>query len=257
MCANLGLQRPGWAARLLSPQEAAALVRRLADQWQADGSSLGARPFVVGVAGPGEPLANPETFEALDLVHRDFPALTKCVSTNGLLLAESLPTLLQVGVRALTITINAPDAEVGQRIAEWVRVGSPNNPGRILRGRAAAEALLQAQLGGVRAALRAGLALKVNTVLVPGINDGETVVRLARLLAAEGVALMNLVPLIPAGHLAGHRAPSCEELRAARDACERFVPQFRLCEQCRADVVRPPRGPAADGSRQPISPTGA
>ena len=58
---------------------------------------------VVGVAGPGEPLANPETFAALGQVHREHPALLKCVSTNGLLLEQSLPQLIDVGVSALTV----------------------------------------------------------------------------------------------------------------------------------------------------------
>ncbi len=255
VCANLGLQRPGWSARILSPEEAAAWVRRLASEWQQPGAE--ARSFVVGVAGPGEPLANPETFEALRLVQREFPLLTKRISTNGLLLEASLPALLEVGVRALTVTINAPDAEVGARLTEWVRVAPAGRPGRALRGRSGAAALLEAQQRGVRASLEAGLALKVNTVLVPGVNDGEALERLARVLGEAGVPLMNIVPLIPAGHLAGHRAPSCDELRSARDRCARFVPQFRLCEQCRADVVRPPRGSAAAEEGRSASPAGA
>jgi len=34
---------------------------------------------VIGIAGPGEPLANPETFEALRLVHEEFPHLIMCL----------------------------------------------------------------------------------------------------------------------------------------------------------------------------------
>ena len=55
ICANLTMQHPGWARQLLSPQDAVALVRRLVEG-RAD-------RFVVGIAGPGEPLANEETFE--------------------------------------------------------------------------------------------------------------------------------------------------------------------------------------------------
>ena len=74
ICANLSTQHPGWARRLLSPVEAAQLVDELVD------SRPGER-FVVGVAGPGEPLANPETFGALARIHRQHPSLMKCVST--------------------------------------------------------------------------------------------------------------------------------------------------------------------------------
>ena len=94
----------------------------------------------------------------------------------------------------------------------------------------------------MRAAVAAGLAVKVNTVLIPGVNDAH-VARLACILADLGAHRMNLMPLIPGGHMGDRRAPTCEELRAAREACEAYLPQFRRCEHCSADVVRMPGGP--------------
>ena len=227
VCANLTMQHPGWARRLLSPPEAVELVRRLA-------RSRPGEKFVVGVAGPGEPLENGETIEALSQVHQEYPALMKCVSTNGLLLEQKLPQLLNAGVTALTVTVNAPDSGVGQQIYVWVRY-----EGTTYRGQEAAELLIANQLCGIQAALDAGLALKVNTVLIPGVND-QHVVRLARRLKDMGVHLMNIMPLIPAGKMKDHRAPTCDELNQARLDCESSVPQFRRCEQCRADVIRFP-----------------
>lgn len=236
VCADRSERRPGVTARLLDPVEAAALVRRLLPEVERRGSDPAG--FVVGVAGPGEPLANEETFEALRLVHAEFPELTKCVSTNGLLLAEALPRLLAVGVRALTVTVNAGDPEVAEGVYAWVRC-----EGRLYRGRAAAELIIARQFAGLQAALGAGLRVKVNAVLIPGVNDAH-LPALARRLAEAGVPLMNVMPLIPGGLMRDRRAPTCDELRAVRDACEAFLPQFRRCEQCRADVVRlgrPPR----------------
>src|SRR5450756_1467169 len=54
ICANLTIQHPGWARQVLNPSEALDTVRRLV------GEHSGER-FVVGVAGPGEPLANEAT----------------------------------------------------------------------------------------------------------------------------------------------------------------------------------------------------
>ena len=228
ICAHLTMQHPGWARRVLAPAEAVALVQRLVLQHPQES-------FVVGVAGPGEPLANDETFAALSQVHQEYPALVKCVSTNGLLLEEKLPQLLAAGVTALTVTINAPDGAVGERIYTWVR-----HQGKLYRGREGAELLIASQFRGVRAALAAGLTLKVNSVLVPGLND-QHMIRLARRLRDVGVRLMNIMPLIPAGHMSTCRAPTCEELRQARADCEKMVPQFRRCQHCRADVVHFPR----------------
>jgi nitrogen fixation protein NifB len=81
----------------------------------------------------------------------------------------------------------------------------------------------------------------VNTVLVPGVNDAH-VARLARRLGALGVRMMNLMPLIPGGRMADRRAPTCEDLQEARMACKAFVPQFRACQHCSADVICFPGG---------------
>jgi nitrogen fixation protein NifB len=179
-------------------------------------------------------LANAETFEALARVHRAFPALTKCVSSNGLLLEKALPRLLEVGISALTVTVNAPDSEIGARITRWVRYD-----GTTYRGQQAAEVLLEQQRRGIRAAIEAELTLKINSVLIPGVNDRH-MVRLARQLEQLGVHLMNIMPLIPGGLMADRRPPTCDELQQARADCEAILPQFRLCEQCRADIIRFP-----------------
>ena len=232
ICANLAVQHPGWARGLISPREAVELVRRLARLHPAE-------HFVVGVAGPGDPLANEETFEALDRIHTEQPELIKCISTNGLLLEKKLPQLLAVGVTALTVTVNAPDVALGKRIYTWVRY-----QGRVLRGQQAADLLIASQMRGIQAALEARLAVKVNTVLIPGVND-QHLVRLASRLLEVGVRLMNIMPLIPSGRMRDRRAPTCDELREARSDCGKVIPQFRSCEQCRADVVRFPLGAAA------------
>jgi nitrogen fixation protein NifB len=223
VCASLTMQHPGWAQRRLSVAEALVHVDQLVEAHHDE-------PFVVGIAGPGESLANAETLEVLQGIHRRHPALMTCLSTNGLLLVESLPELLAAGICALTVTVNTLDAKIGQRIYAWVRYG-----GTTFRGRAASELLIARQLAGVKAAVSAGLLVKVNTVLMPGIND-QHLVPLAQALRQAGVHMMNIMPLLPASSLRDHPAPTCLEINQARSACEQILPQFRLCEHCRADV---------------------
>ncbi len=224
ICANMTMQHPGWTAKILTVGEAVELVQSIM-------CSRAAEDFVVGVAGPGDPLANEETFEALRLVHREYPELLKCISTNGLLLEDRLPQLLAVGIRALTITVNAPDSGVGKHVYSWVKY-----QGTIYREEEASALLITKQFSGIRKALDAGLSVKVNTVLIPGIND-QHMGELALRLREAGVKLMNIIPLIPSGKMKNYRAPTCDELRKARWDCEEIVPQFYRCEQCRADVV--------------------
>ena len=87
VCAHLTTQHPGWARETLSPEGALARVRDLVEAHPEE-------RFVVGVAGPGEPLANEGTFKALELVADAYPWLTRCISTNGVLLEAAVARLL-------------------------------------------------------------------------------------------------------------------------------------------------------------------
>ncbi|MHB9033729.1 MAG: radical SAM protein [Anaerolineae bacterium] len=228
LCANLTIQHPGWSRSLLNPQQALDEVDRLAAE------HVGER-FVVGVAGPGEPLANAESLATLRLVRERYPDLTTCLSSNGLLLADELPALIKAGISALTVTMNALDPAVGARIYRWV-----NYRGHRLSGAGGAALLIERQLAGIQAALQAGLAVKVNSVFIPGIND-EQLPALARQLSKLGVRLLNIMPLIPGAMLADWPAPTCAQIQAVRAACEPYVAQFHRCEHCRADVQAFPR----------------
>lgn len=233
ICMNLTMQHPGWTRKLVSPGEAVKLVHRLVCSRSVEGASKDCR-FVVGVAGPGDPLENAETFEALGLINHCYPDLIKCISTNGLLLEQKLPQIIDAGVTALTVTVNAPDCEVGKQIYKWVR-----HNGKVHCGQDAAKILISNQMRGIQAALESGLAIKVNTVLIPGVND-ECMLQLAYCLNEIGVRLMNIMPLIPSGRMKDHRAPTCSELRKIRLECEEVIPQFWWCKQCSADVVHFP-----------------
>ncbi len=214
--------RPGLARQIIAPEEAVSYVA-----WAL---SLEPRIEVVGVAGPGDPLANEETFLALERLRRAYPELKFCLSTNGLLLEERLPQLLELGVEFVTVTVNACSEETAAKLYLSVRYqGQKRSPAF----------LLEKQRRGLQAASQAGLTLKLNMVLVPGINAHE-VEGVARLAAESGVRIMNLIPLIPLGRLASHRPPSTKELRRARSVAARFVPQFLSCKRCRADALGVP-----------------
>lgn len=223
-CANES--RPGVASRILTPMQALdEVVRVMADE------RLGRIIRVVGIAGPGDPLANDETFEAFRLVRERFPGLLFCLSTNGLLLAERIGQLAGVGLHSLTLTINAFSPAVGAQIYRHVMF-----KGSRLQGIEGAAFLIERQLEGLRLAVEAGLVVKVNTVLIPGVND-QQVPLVAEKAADLGAYVMNIMPLIPQGRFAAVVPPSPEYLESVRSANERIITQFRGCCQCRADAV--------------------
>lgn len=220
-CANEN--RPGVTSRIIDPGEALQLVTEVVERDR--------RIRVVGIAGPGDPLANAETFETLGLVHERFPHLIKCLSTNGLLLEESLPRLKAVGVKAVTVTVNAVCVAVGTYIYDHVCYW-----GEVYRGRFGVELLLRAQQAGIRKAVAMGMMVKINTVYIPGVNDRH-LTDIARATRAAGAQIMNVMPLIPQGEFAGLPHPDREQIRLARRNLARIIGQIDHCRQCRSDAV--------------------
>ena len=214
--------RPGVASRAISVEEALEIARVYLES---------SPESVIGVAGPGDPLANLETFELFEAIKAEFPEARLCLCTNGLELPRHVGGLVEIGISALTVTVNAVRPEIGAKIYEWV---APLD-GPVLRGEEAAELLWERQREGMRLAAEAGIPVKVNTVLIPGIND-DHVVEVAKAVRAVGAILMNITPLIPAFDLSDVPRPSGREVREAREACEPIIPQFRLCKQCRSDA---------------------
>ena len=215
--------RPGVSSGVMKPQQAADLVEEALKE-------LGGNLRVVGIAGPGEALANEETFETLKIVHERHPELIKCIASNGLMLPERIDDLVKVGVSSVTVTINAFDPEVGAKIYSWVRYHN-----QTYRGVEGARILRDNQFRGVELAAKAGLIVKVNTVLVPGVNTDQ-IEKIAQEAAARGAILMNIIPMIPLYKFKDMKPPECKDLEEARAIAEKYLPQFRLCKQCRADA---------------------
>ncbi len=225
-CANES--RPGVVTERLSPEEAVRKVLAVA----AEIPELS----VVGIAGPGDALANAEaTFATLEGIRRAAPDLTLCLSTNGLALPENVERLAALGVRHVTVTVNMVDPEVGERIYPFIV-----RDGRKVRGKEASRILSERQLLGISLLRERDVLVKVNSVVIPGVNDRH-LPDVARAVRGAGAFLVNLVPLISAPEhgthygKTGQPGPSAEELERVQTACDGRV--MRHCRQCRADAV--------------------
>jgi nitrogen fixation protein NifB len=215
--------RPGVAAELLRPAEALDLVER----------ALKICPgiTVAGIAGPGDTLASGHALETFALIHRKYPELINCLSTNGLLLERYAGELRRVGVGTVTVTVNAVDPLILDRICAGILLD-----GKAYRGREAAAILIEAQKRGIRKAADRGLLVKINTVLIPGVNDRH-IAGIAKTAAELGAEICNIIPLIPQFEFAGFPVPDCIELARARESAEEYLPVFQHCQHCRADAV--------------------
>lgn len=214
--------RPGVSRSILSPEDSIKIVEKALE--------LCPQITVAGIAGPGDTLATDHALDTFELIHRKFPNLINCLSTNGLLLPDKAERIINSGVITVTVTVNAVDPAIQKNICSHII-----HKGEYLTGEYAAGRLIQAQLTGIQKIAGLGAVVKINTVLIPGVNDHH-VGEVARTTAASGASLINVIPLIPQHQMKTIRLPQCDELNNAREAAEKHLPVFRHCKQCRADA---------------------
>ena len=227
-CANES--RPGVVSELLTPEQAVKKALAIAAHVP--------EMTVLGIAGPGDALANPErTFETFRLLAEKAPDIRLCVSTNGLALPEHVEALSKHHVDHLTITINCVDPAVGAKIYPWVFWNH-----RRVKGENAARILIEQQQRGLEMAVDKGILVKVNSVMIPGVND-EHLREVSRVVKEKGAFLHNVMPLIAEPQhgtfygVMGQRGPTHVELQALQDACSGDMTMMRHCRQCRSDAV--------------------
>ena len=215
--------RPGVCSKVLAPAEAADRAASYLEEHP--------ETSVVGFAGPGDPLANEETFETISLLRERPICPIICLSTNGLYLPENVRRLTELGVQYLTVTVNTASLETAEKIYLYA-----NYYGSLMRGREAGRLLLDRQQEGLRKAAEAGLHIKVNMVLMDGINTAEVCI-LAKLLSAWGVERMNINSVINVTGQDFIRSVQPAEIRRLREEASEYIPQMKACAQCRADAA--------------------
>lgn len=216
-------QRPGVTATVIKPEEALEIVRK----------SLELCPdiTVVGIAGPGDTLATNYALNTFRLIKKVYPDIIKCMSTNGLLLEEKAEEIIEVGIDSLTVTVNAVDPAIEAKLNSAIIYH-----GKRYEGEEAAQLLIKNQIAGIMKVAAAGITIKVNTVLVPGINDHH-IEEIAKMVSEAGASIYNLIPLIPQHELSDIEAPNCLMIETARGKASKYIDVFRHCQRCRADAI--------------------
>lgn len=215
-CVNEG--RPGVTSAVLTPAQALGYLERL--------SAKRDNIAVVGIAGPGDPLANAdETLATLRLVRERYPQMLLCLATNGLELLEHIPALAQLRLSHVTITINGIDPAIAARVYAWGRFNK-----HVLRGEALGKLMVERQLAALQSLKNHGIVVKVNSIILPGVNDTH-IPEVARVVAEFGADIMNCVPLLPVADTPFHALgqPDGKTVARVRLLSERFLPQMTHC----------------------------
>ncbi len=218
--------RPGVTTALLTPLQAAGYLDEVLTKIESI--------KVVGIAGPGDPFANgEETMETLRLVRERHPELMLCIATNGLDILPYVEELGRLNVSHVTVTVNAVRAEVGGRIYAWARSAR-----KVYRHLDAAKVIIAKQAEAVKRLKKKGVIVKINTVVIPGVND-DHVEAVAKAMAKLGADIQNCMPLY---HVKGTTfediaPPSREVVEEIRKRSAAYLPQMSHCSRCRADAA--------------------
>ena len=201
-------------------------------------NSVPALLSVLGVAGPGDACYDwRHTRETFTLVSALIPDIKLCLSTNGLALPDHIDEIADMNIDHVTVTINMVDPTVGTAIYPWIFYNH-----RRWTGLDAARILHDRQMQSLEMLAARNILVKVNSVMIPGIND-DHLVEVNKVVKAKGAFLHNVMPLISDPRhgtqygLNGQRGPRAQELQALQDRLSDGAKLMRHCRQCRADAV--------------------
>jgi nitrogen fixation protein NifB len=218
--------RPGVSSTVLLPEQAALYLRAVAEKIP--------ETSVVGIAGPGDPFANVEqTLQTVKLIKRDFPEMMLCLSSNGLGLAPYINEIADLGVSHFTLTVNSINPGTMAKIYRWIRFNR-----RVYRGVEGGKILSEQQLSCISRLKEEGMMVKINTVVCPGINDGE-IEDVAQTVASLGADVMNCIPMYPVENTEFESLPviADERMKIIQSGIAQFIKPMLHCSRCRADAA--------------------
>jgi cyclic pyranopterin phosphate synthase len=129
----------------------------------------------------GEPMLRPDIVEIVSRISSIKNAPNLSMTTNGLVLAKLAKPLVDAGLRRINISLDTLDREVFKKMTHRDRIDDV--------------------FAGIAAAKEAGLLpVKINTVLLRGVNDGEAVSLLKWALAEDlNLRFIEQMPLDAGG----------------------------------------------------------
>lgn len=208
--------RPGVTAKIITPEECLAVVQNAVKKF----SSLP----VVGIAGPGEALFEPEiVYKTVKNVISEFPTANFCLSTNGYALVENIELIRELNIKFVTVTVNTVDPFIAEKIYFDCDVRK----------------LIENQVSGIKLLSEMGVYVKVNTVAVTDINTDISIVAVSKMAAKNGAYAHNIMPFYPVlgSKFENIPAPTQDLIQNIRNKCSLHLKQLSHCNRCRADAV--------------------
>ena len=218
--------RPGVTSSVLKPFQALNYIRAISEKIK--------NVSTIGIAGPGDAFAEPEkTLESIRLIKSEFPEKIFCLSSNGLNILPYIDEIAALNVTHVTVTINSFRLETLEKIYKWARYNK-----KMYRGVEAAKLMLSQQGAAVKALVEKGIVVKINTVIIPDVNDTE-IEEVAKKVSELGATTMNCIPLIPTegSDMADLEKPTGLSVRNIIRSIHKYIKPMTHCARCRADAA--------------------
>ena len=188
----------------------------------------------VEIMGPGDILAAPQILlETLELLRNSFPEIEVGLTTLGLGAADLASDLAEHGVGQATVSVDAVDAEIAEKIYAWVRPGKKTIP----LAQAATD-LVNGQKMAVAALVQAGLKVRIQTTVYPGGNELH-VGAIARKMAALGATSIVVRPFVAREEAEEKIGDSCDSTTLTA-ASEQAAAHLELNAHTVNPIIPPP-----------------
>lgn len=207
--------RPGVTNQIIKPEDVYFLIKK----------SLILYPDlrIIGFAGPGESLAEPDIlYDSFKVIRKHFPDLKLCLSTNGLAVIDSINLIKDFKIDYITVTINTLNPDTASKIYQTNSINE----------------LISKQTEGIKELSKLKITTKINTVVIPEVNIKD-INNVAMFAQKMNIYAQNLIPFIPVkgSVFENFREPTKEELIKLRFDCSKYIKQIAHCKRCRSDVV--------------------
>ncbi len=189
---------------------------------------------VAAISGPGEALANfDEVKETFRYLRQTNPEILLCLSTNGLMLPVYANHLISLGVNYITVNVNTISPETGAKIYDHITY-----LGHKYSDVEGSNILLQNQISGISYLASMGLSVRMNIIVIKGINDHE-IKDIVGMAKECGCKLTNIIQQTITGNrdYNGLESYSNDELSNLRQECEKIMPQSYFCKPCNAATL--------------------
>ncbi|WP_319762471.1 NifB/NifX family molybdenum-iron cluster-binding protein [Maridesulfovibrio sp.] len=167
----------------MMPEEAFAMLEEKINS--------GEKIKVVGITGPGDPLADFETtYRTLKMVRDAYPSIVLCLTTLGIGGSKYAEKLAELKISHITVLVDAVDSTNAEKIYAWIRPSTKNIPLP-----EACEMLVKEQAASIKAFKKAGITVKVNTTIYPeNVAQIENIALTVKNLGADIMGLPFFIP---------------------------------------------------------------